>query len=153
MVGRCGHAAPIHRRKRPRCPRSVVKRSAVIGEDEEWGQPSIVNGHWERERSRSFLGRDLCPKGPFIELLLKSDIFIFCLLSSVFCLLSSVSKSSVSSRREAGFAKHGAGRSMDGLEQDAPVTMKMWAGCPLSLKDTGRPCPSLKKQLLPPPLS
>jgi hypothetical protein len=23
---------------------------------------------------------------------------------------------------------------MDGLEQDAPVTMKMWAGCPLSLK-------------------
>ena len=66
-VGRCGLAAPIHRRRRPRCPRSFVKRSAVIGEDEEWGQPSIVNGHWERERSRSFLGRDLCPKGPFIE--------------------------------------------------------------------------------------
>jgi hypothetical protein len=23
---------------------------------------------------------------------------------------------------------------MDGMEQDAPVTMKMWAGCPLSLR-------------------
>ena len=41
----------------------------------------------------------------------------------LFRLLSSVSKSSVSSRREAGFAKHGAGRSMDGLEQDAPASV------------------------------
>jgi hypothetical protein len=31
------------------------------------------------------------------------------------------------------------GRSMDGLEQDAPVTMKMWAGCPRLLEDTGGP--------------
>ena len=28
---------------------------------------------------------------------------------------------------------------MDGLEQDAPVTMKMWAGCPRFLEDTGGP--------------
>jgi hypothetical protein len=50
-----------------------------------------------------------------------------------------LSSSSVSFRRKGGFAKHGAGRSMDGLEQDAPATMKMWARCPLSLKYTGGP--------------
>jgi hypothetical protein len=28
---------------------------------------------------------------------------------------------------------------MDGLEQDAPATMKIWAGCPRLLEETGGP--------------
>jgi hypothetical protein len=39
----------------------------LLGEEKK----SVVNSHLERGRRGFFLGRDLCPKGPFVELLLK----------------------------------------------------------------------------------
>jgi hypothetical protein len=87
----------------------------------------------ENEESPS-LGRDLCPKGPLLNAWLLNRRFFererghlarLAPAAVVSALRGRIALPGEDAREETtnsfAFSKHGAGRSMDGLEQDAPA--------------------------------